>query len=69
MTKNEITLFAATWMDPEIIDKKQRENHISYDIPYIGNVKYDINELLQNRKRLKTQKTKYCYRSDNWGEG
>ena len=55
MTKTEIMPFAATWMDPEIINKKQREKHISYDIPYMGNVKYDRNELFTKQK--KTQDT------------
>ena len=58
MTKTEITLFAATWMDPEIIDKKQRENHISYDIPYMGNVKYDINELFTKQKETQDTENK-----------
>ena len=51
MTKTEIMPSATTWMDPEIIDKKQRERHISYDIPYMGNVKYDINELFTKQKQ------------------
>ena len=58
MTKTEITLFAATWMDPEIIDKKQREKHISYDIPYMGNVKYDINELFTKQKETQDTENK-----------
>jgi len=36
---------APTWMDPEIIKKSQIEKHISYDIPYMGNVKYNTNKL------------------------
>ena len=58
MTKTEITLFAATWMDPEITDKKQSEKHISYDIPYMGNVKYDINELFTKQKQTQDTENK-----------
>ena len=45
-------------MDPEIIDKKQREKHISYDIPYMGNVKYDINELFTKQKETQDTENK-----------
>ena len=45
LTKTEIMPSAATWMGPEIIKKSQIEKHISYDIPYMGNVKYNINKL------------------------
>ena len=34
--------FAATWMDPEIIILSE----LLYDITYIWNLKYDINELI-----------------------
>ena len=40
--KNEIMSFAATWMDPEIIILSE----LLYDITYIWNLKYDINELI-----------------------
>ena len=38
--KNEIMLFAATWMDPEIIilSKSDRERQISYDITHMWNL-------------------------------
>ena len=58
MTNTEIMPFSATRMDPEIIDKKQRERHISYDIPYMGNVKYDINELFTKQKQTQDTENK-----------
>ena len=46
--KNEIMPFAATQMDLEIITpsevKSQRERQIPYDIIYMQNLKYNINE-------------------------
>ena len=42
---NEITPFAATWMQLEIIlNEKVRERQISYDIAYTWNLKCGINE-------------------------
>ena len=43
--KNEITPFAATWMQLEIIilRKSVTERQIPYDIPYLWNLKYDTN--------------------------
>ena len=55
---NEIMPFAATWMDWEIIilsegsqkesqkKKKKKESQIPYDITYMWNLKYYINELI-----------------------
>ena len=41
----EITPFAATWMELEVIrlspKTKERERQISYEITYIWNLKYD----------------------------
>ena len=45
--KNEIMPFAATWMDLEITMLNEvRKRHISYDITYMWNLKYDTNELI-----------------------
>ena len=44
--KNEIMLFAATWMDLQIIIlSEDRERQISY-ITYMWNLKTDANELI-----------------------
>ena len=39
-------LFAATWMDLEIIiwSKSERESQVPYDITFMWNLKYDKNE-------------------------
>ena len=58
MTKTEIMPSAATWMDPEIIDKKQKEKHTSYDIPYMGDVKYNRNELFTKQKQTQDTENK-----------
>ena len=45
--KNEIMPFATIWMDLEGIvlnEVRQRERQIPYDITYMWNLKYDINE-------------------------
>ena len=45
--KNEIMLFAATWVDLEIImlrNVSQKGRQIPYDITYTWNLKYDTNE-------------------------
>ena len=45
--KNEIMPFAATWMDLEtIILSEVSQKEIPYDITYMWNLKYDINELI-----------------------
>ena len=47
--KNEIMLFAATWMDLQIIiqSKSDRERQMSYDIIHTWNLKKnDTNELI-----------------------
>ena len=54
MKKNEIMPFAATWMDLEIIrlrSKSERERQIPYDITYVWNLKYNINELSMKQKQ------------------
>ena len=45
--KNEIMLFAATWMQLEIIilsEVSQKEKDKYHDITYMWNLKYDTNE-------------------------
>ena len=44
--ENEIMPFAATWMQLEIIilSKSESERQIPYDITYMWNLKYGINE-------------------------
>ena len=46
--RNEIELFAATWMQLEIVIlsevKSDRERQISYDVTYMWNLKYGTNE-------------------------
>ena len=51
--KNEIMLFAATWMELEIIKLSEvsQKKHISYNITYMWNVKYDTNELTYEVER------------------
>ena len=47
--KNETISFAAAWMELHIIllsRKSERERQVSYDITYMWNLKYDINELI-----------------------
>ena len=45
---NEIMPFAATWMDLEIVILSEvREGKVSYDIPYMWNLKgNDTNDLI-----------------------
>ena len=43
--ENEIMSFAATWMQLEIIlSEVESERQIPYDITYMWNLNYDINE-------------------------
>ena len=46
-------LFAATWMDLEIIilSKSDKERQIPYDITYIWNLKYNTNDLFTKQKQ------------------
>ena len=52
--KNEILPFAATWMPLEIIilsEVSQKERQIPYDITYIWNLKYYVNERIFETER------------------
>ena len=44
--KNEIMPFAVTWMQLEfiILSKISQKEKVSYDIPYMWNLKYGTNE-------------------------
>ena len=51
--KNEIRLFAASWMDLEIIivnEVNQAEND-KYNVTYMWNLKNDTNELISKTER------------------
>ena len=50
---NEIMPFVATWMDLEIVILSEvREGEVSYDIPYMWNLKgNDTNELTHKTER------------------
>ena len=50
--------FVATWMDLEISYKvkKVRERQIAYDITYMWNLKYDINECIYKTETKVLQK-------------
>ena len=57
--KTKIILFAATWMDLEIIIlSKVSQRQTSCDIIYMQNLKYDTNELIyETETDSQTQKT------------
>ena len=64
--ENEIMPFAATWMDPESVIKLDREGEISYDFPYIWNLKRNnTNELMKQKETHRLRKQTYVY----WAEG
>ena len=49
--------FAATWMDLEIIIPREvSQKKANVVITYMWNLKYDINELIQNRNRIKDKR-------------
>ena len=58
-------LFAATWMNLEIIQTKQskseRERQIPYDITCMWNLKYDTNELISG-----TETDSQIWKTDKW---
>ena len=47
MKKNDVMLFAATWMELEIIilSEVRRGSHL-YDVTYMWSLKYDATELI-----------------------
>ena len=64
--ENEIMPFAATWMDPESVIKLDREGEISYDFPYMWNLKRNnTNELMKQKETHRLRKQTYVC----WGEG
>ena len=77
--KNEILPFAATWMDLESItwsevsqteSKSDREGEISYDIPYMWNLKRNyINELTKQKQTRSLQERAYGCQGEGWGKG
>ena len=72
--KNELMLFAATWMDLERVPyrvKQVREGKIAYDIPYMWNlIRNDTNELFKNRNRLIALENELmAAKKEGWGEG
>ena len=51
--KSEITPFAATWMDLEVIKLSkvnQKKTQILYDIAYMWNLKYNTNQHIYETK-------------------
>ena len=56
---NEIMLFAATWMELEIIklSKSEIKRQISCDITHIWNLKSNINLFTNQQQTQQTQKT------------
>ena len=46
LQKDEIVLFAATWMDLEMIIVSKSDRQISYDTTYMRNQKNDTDELI-----------------------
>ena len=62
ITKNEIMPFAATWIDLKIITLSEvRQRQIPYDIFYMWNLKYDINELIYKTKTDSQTEEQHCY--------
>ena len=65
LKKNEIIPLAATWMDLEIIIlnevKSERERQIPYDITYMWNLNYDINQFI-----YKIEMDSQAQRTDLW---
>jgi len=51
--------------------KSDREGEISYDIPYVQNLKrYDINEIIYRTETdSRLRKQNYCCPNEGWNEG
>ena len=62
MKKNEITPFAAMWMDLEIriLSEISREWQISYNTIYMWSLKNDINELTSNTEKNSQTRKQTC---------
>ena len=58
LQKDEIVLFAATWMDLEMIIVSKSDRQISYDTTYMRNQKNDTDELVY-KIEADSQKTAY----------
>ena len=69
--KNEIMLYAATWMDLELIILSEvRERQISYDNAIGGILKNDTNELIYKTEiDPQTEKINSWLPKEKWGEG
>ena len=69
--KNEIMLFAETWMDLEIVilSKSERERQLSY-ITYMWNLKYDTNKpIYKTETDSQTKKTNLRLPKETMGWG
>ena len=61
--KNEIMPFAATWMNLEILilSEVRQIKKLSYNITHMGNLKYDINELIYKTETDSQIQKTWCY--------
>ena len=70
--KNPIMLFAATWVDLEVIRlwcKSDRERQISHDIAYMQNLKKkETWNYLQNKQIHLVRGQTYGYHGEGWGQ-
>ena len=69
--KNEIMLFAATWMDLEIIilsEVSQKERQIPYDITYSGISNATQMNISMKQKQTHRQREQTCG-CQGWGGG
>jgi len=56
--------FAATWMNLEILilSEVRQIKKLSYNITHMGNLKYDINELIYKTETDSQIQKTWCYR-------